>query len=129
VGGLAGGAARPPPRSRHWPVVALGSGAAIAVAGVLFAGAEAGMPDLADPAVVEAGQALYREKHCSHCHGATGQGGVNLVKRDLSNPAYVFEAIAAGRERGSIRMPAFREMLSDEEIWQTAAYVMSLGRK
>jgi mono/diheme cytochrome c family protein len=86
------------------------------------------MPNLGDPAVVEAGHALFLEKHCSHCHGATGEGGVNLTRRDLSNPAYVFEAIAGGRERGSLRMPAFREMLSDEEIWQAAAYVMSLGQ-
>jgi mono/diheme cytochrome c family protein len=28
-----------------------------------------------------------------------------------------------------MRMPAAREVLSDEEIWQTTAYVMSIGLK
>jgi mono/diheme cytochrome c family protein len=91
--------------------------------------ADDAIPDLNDPGVISAGHDLYLEKHCSHCHGATGEGGVNLVKRELSNPAYVFEAIADGRERGSLRMPAWRDVLSNQEIWQITAYVMSISRK
>jgi mono/diheme cytochrome c family protein len=87
------------------------------------------IPDLNDPEVISAGHDLYIEKHCSHCHGATGEGGVNLVKRELPNPANVFEAIAEGRERGGLRMPAWREVLSDKEIWQVTAYVISISRK
>jgi len=59
------------------------------------------IPDLKDPKVISAGRELYLERHCSHCHGADGDGGVNLTNRDLSNPNYVFEAIAAARPRGS----------------------------
>jgi mono/diheme cytochrome c family protein len=85
------------------------------------------IPDLKDPKVISAGRNVYLKKHCSHCHGANGDGGVNLTKRDLTDPSHVFQAIADGRERGSMRMPAARDMLSDEEIWQTTAYVMSIG--
>jgi mono/diheme cytochrome c family protein len=46
---------------------------------------------------------------------------VNLTKHDLTYPSYVFQAIADGRERGSMRMPAARDTLFDEEIWQTTA--------
>jgi mono/diheme cytochrome c family protein len=86
------------------------------------------IPDLNDPEVISAGHHLYLEKHCSHCHGPTGEGGVNLVKRELNNPSYVFDAIADGRERGGLRMPAWREVLSDPEIWQVTAYVISISR-
>ena len=87
------------------------------------------IPDLHDPEIISAGHNLYLEKHCSHCHGATGEGGVNLVNRELTNASYVFDAIADGRERGGLRMPAWREVLSDNEIWQVTAYVMSISRK
>jgi mono/diheme cytochrome c family protein len=87
------------------------------------------VPDLNDPEVISAGHNLYLEKHCSHCHGPTGEGGVNLVKRELSNPSYVFDAIADGRERGGLRMPAWRDVLSDQEIWQVTAYVVSITQK
>jgi mono/diheme cytochrome c family protein len=71
------------------------------------------VPGLKDPNMISAGRELCLEKHCSHCHGANGDGGVNLTNRDLSNPNYVFEAIAEGRERGSLRMPGWREVLSE----------------
>jgi len=87
------------------------------------------IPDLKDPKVISAGRELYLEKHCSHCHGANGDGGVNLTNRDLSNPNYVFEAIADGRERGGLRMPGWREVLSGAEIWQATAYVISISHK
>lgn len=87
------------------------------------------IPDLKDPNMIAAGRELYLEKHCSHCHGANGDGGVNLTNRDLSNPNYVFEAIAEGRERGGLRMPGWRGVLSAAQIWQATAYVMSINRK
>ena len=38
------------------------------------------IPDLKDPNVISVGRELYLEKHCSHCHGANGDGGVNLMR-------------------------------------------------
>jgi len=91
--------------------------------------ADNAIPELSNPEVIAAGHDLYLAKHCSHCHGPTGEGGVNLVKRELTNPSYVFDAIADGRERSGLRMPAWREVLSDQEIWQVTAYVISLSQR
>ena len=41
----------------------------------------------------------------------------------------VFVSIADGREKNGIRMPAWREVLSDQEIWQATAYVLSICKK
>jgi mono/diheme cytochrome c family protein len=38
----------------------------------------------------------------------------------------VFVSIADGREKNGIRMPAWREALIDQEIWQATAYVLSI---
>ena len=46
----------------------------------------------------------------------------------ISTPKGVFTSIADGRERNGIRMPAWREVLSDEEIWQATAYVLSISQ-
>jgi mono/diheme cytochrome c family protein len=85
-----------------------------------------GAPDLKDPEMISAGHGLFLEKQCAHCHGEDGQGGVNLAKREL-DPIGVFQSISDGRERNGIRMPAWREVLTDEQIWQATAYVMSIS--
>jgi mono/diheme cytochrome c family protein len=85
-------------------------------------------PDLRNPEVVDAGRKLYLDKRCSHCHGPTGNGAVKLTNRDLSNPKQVFDAIAEGRQKGGLRMPALGDVLSKEEIWQATAYVISLSQ-
>jgi len=89
---------------------------------------EENVPDLKDPKMISAGRDLFLEKQCSHCHGVDGKGGVNLTRRDL-DPEGVFQSIADGREKGGIRMPAWRGMLADEEIWKTTVYVMSISKQ
>ncbi len=83
------------------------------------------MPNLKDPAMISAGHALFLEKQCAHCHGEDGTGGVNLARRVLDAKG-VFVSIADGREKNGIRMPAWREVMSDKEIWQATAYVLSI---
>jgi len=83
------------------------------------------LPNLKDPTMISAGHALFLEKQCAHCHGEDGAGGVNLTRRFL-DPKGVFVSIADGREKNGIRMPAWREVLSDQEIWQATAYVLSI---
>jgi mono/diheme cytochrome c family protein len=85
------------------------------------------VPDLKDPKVISSGYNLFLEKQCAHCHGTDGKGGVNLARRDL-DPKGVFQSIADGREKSGIRMPAWREVLSDEEIWKATAYVLSISQ-
>jgi mono/diheme cytochrome c family protein len=84
--------------------------------------------DLKDPKVVAAGHELFLEKQCAHCHGEDGKGGVNLTRRSL-DPAGVFQSIAEGREKNGIRMPAWREVLTDDEIEQVTAYVISISQQ
>jgi mono/diheme cytochrome c family protein len=85
-------------------------------------------PNLNDPKMITAGHHLFLEKQCAHCHGENGNGGVNLTRRDL-DPESVFQSIANGREKNGIRMPAWREVLTDEQIWEAAAYVLSISQQ
>jgi mono/diheme cytochrome c family protein len=86
------------------------------------------VPNLKDPNMITAGHDLFLAKHCAHCHGEDGRGGVNLAGRDL-DPKGVFQSIADGRERSGLRMPAWRDVLTDEEIWKATAYVMSISQQ
>jgi mono/diheme cytochrome c family protein len=83
------------------------------------------IPNLKDPKMIAAGHGLFLEKQCAHCHGEDGKGGVNLARRVLDAKG-VFTSIADGREKNGIRMPAWREVLTDQEIWQATAYVLSI---
>ena len=94
---------------------------ALLVAGLMVDSPHADeVPDLKDQTVIAAGHDLFLERQCAHCHGEDGKGGVNLARREL-DPKGVFGAIADGREKNGIRMPAWREVLTDEEIWQATA--------
>jgi mono/diheme cytochrome c family protein len=83
--------------------------------------------NLKDPKRIAAGHNLFLAKQCAHCHGEDGKGGVNLTQRTLE-PEDVFQSIADGRQKNGIRMPAWREVLTDDEIWQATAYVMSISQ-
>ena len=86
------------------------------------------VPNLKDPSMIAAGHDLFLQKQCAHCHGEDGRGGVNLARRDL-DPKGVFQSIADGREKSGLRMPAWRDVMTDEEIWKATAYVMSISRQ
>jgi mono/diheme cytochrome c family protein len=85
------------------------------------------MSNLKDPKIIAAGHAVFLEKQCAHCHGEDGTGGVNLARRVLDAKG-VFVSIADGREKNGIRMPAWREVLTDQEIWEATAYVLSISK-
>jgi mono/diheme cytochrome c family protein len=86
------------------------------------------VPNLKDPSMIAAGHDLFLQKQCAHCHGEDGRGGVNLARRDL-DPKGVFQSIADGREKSGLRMPAWRDVMTDEEIWKATAYVMSISHQ
>jgi len=103
----------------------------VALVGILVGDvvySEENVPNLKDPAIIAAGHDLFLAKQCAHCHGEDGRGGVNLARRDL-DPKGVFQSIADGREKSGLRMPAWREVMTDEEIWKATAYVMSISRQ
>jgi mono/diheme cytochrome c family protein len=85
------------------------------------------IPDLKDPKMTSAGRDVFLAKQCAHCHGEDGKGGVNLARRVL-DPKGVFVSIADGREKNGIRMPAWRDVLTDQEIWEATAYVLSISQ-
>lgn len=80
--------------------------------------------NLAAPAMVDEGRRLYQQ-HCTQCHGADGNGGVRLAGNGL-DPASAFRTISQGRTRGGLRMPMWKGVLTDEQIWALSAYLMSL---
>jgi mono/diheme cytochrome c family protein len=103
----------------------------VAIASIFTGGAaypQEGVPNLKDPGMIAAGHDLFLQKQCAHCHGEDGRGGINLARRDL-DPKGVFQSIADGREKSGLRMPAWRDVMTDEEIWKATAYVMSISRQ
>jgi mono/diheme cytochrome c family protein len=73
----------------------------------------------------ERGEALYQE-HCASCHGVDGQGVVpgarNFNDLDYMRgeaPASFYAATVEGRGE----MPAFRNRLSSDEIWDVVFYI------
>jgi len=76
---------------------------------------------------ISQGKRLFDWCNCSGCH-AHGGGDIGPPLMDArwiygSTPRDIFATIASGRPNG---MPAFRNLLTDVQIWQLAAYVESL---
>ena len=123
----------PPLFERFWGVAGVMRGfvfAMMAAAGILVGGvahSEDDSPDLKDPKAIAAGHELFLAKQCAHCHGPDGRGGINLARREL-DPKGVFQSITDGREKSGLRMPAWRGVLSDEDIWKVTAYIMSISQ-
>ena len=90
----------------------------------------------ATPEVIAEGQALYSE-NCARCHGSEGLGdgeaGRSLVpppallrwfiQMPMSGDEYLLWTISEGGVRFGTDMPAYKEELSEEEIWKIVAYM------
>lgn len=75
------------------------------------------------------GERLYTWFNCAGCHGANGGGGMGPPFADEEwiyggDPENLFASIAQGRPSG---MPAFGQLIPDDQIWQLALYVRSLA--
>lgn len=72
----------------------------------------------------EAGAALYRE-HCAACHGADRLGGTGpaLIPESLKRLRGEKVATVIAEGRVATQMPAFGEILAEEDIGKLAAYV------
>jgi mono/diheme cytochrome c family protein len=108
-----------------WSIAAIAAGAAVPA--VADAASSEPIPNLSDPAVIQAGQKLFTDRQCAYCHGPDGNGGIKLRGLGDLDPADVFATIADGRISGNLRMPAWRGVLSDKEIWEAVAYVLVLS--
>ena len=92
-----------------------------------------------DAKTLATGKSLYKSK-CERCHGPGGLGDgpdgdpelteMNLTqaKRADRNPdGVVFYKILNGRKKP--KMPAFKDELSEEQIWAVVAHVQTLRQK
>lgn len=75
-----------------------------------------------------AGAVLYRDKGCTFCHGAAGEGtarGPSLANtRKTKNAAQITSQI----EKGSKNMPAFNQSVTQDEVAQLVAFLRAKHR-
>ncbi len=123
-----------------WRAILLGS--ALALLAVMLglttpAAAQEGEPSDFPKGAAYRGQRLFSE-NCVQCHGTQGQGDGPMAAQapvpitDFTDPAFVktrspqaiFDIISNGRLENL--MPPWKDSLSEDEIWDAAAYVWSL---
>jgi cytochrome c oxidase cbb3-type subunit 3 len=78
---------------------------------------------------VQQGKRLYQWMNCTGCHGHGG-GAIGPALGDRNwiyggKLQQIYSSIRDGRRNG---MPAWKHRLTDQQIWQLAAYVRSMGR-
>jgi mono/diheme cytochrome c family protein len=93
------------------------------------------VPPLSDPALMERGFRIYRDK-CAQCHGAPGIARDDIGRGMLPLPANLVETARAAPPgfiywvvANGIRMtgmPAWRFRLDEEELWAVVAFVERL---
>jgi cytochrome c oxidase cbb3-type subunit III len=77
---------------------------------------------------VSEGQRLYTDFNCVECHAHGGGGiGVPLIDDEWiygSSSPQIVATLIQGRPNG---MPSFRNQLTEQQMWQIAAYVRSMA--
>jgi cytochrome c oxidase cbb3-type subunit 3 len=75
------------------------------------------------------GKRLFQWFNCVGCHGNGGGGSGPALMDDTwiygGNIENIVQTIREGRPNG---MPSFRDKIPDDQIWEIAAYVRSMGR-
>ena len=93
-----------------------------------------------DAKVLATGKSVFKDK-CTKCHGPGGLGDGpdadpdHREDMDLTNPkraerntdGVVFYKVWNGRRRP--KMPAFKEELTEQQVWSVVAYVQTLRKK
>jgi mono/diheme cytochrome c family protein len=97
-------------------------------------------PFAGDSKAVETGKTLFK-KHCERCHGPGGKGDgpdadpdlqedmdLTVAKRAARNPdGVIFYKAWNGRSKP--KMPAVKDDLTKEQLWQIVCYVQTLRQK
>src|SRR5262245_18039295 len=84
--------------------------------------------DLSNPMVVAAGERTFATS-CSvgYCHGKAGRAGRGPRLRGKTwEKQYLYDVILNGVPSSS--MPAWKDRLSEKEIWEVVAYIMTLSK-
>ncbi len=112
---LAGSAQMEPKDSRHWSYL------------IPVSYHDAKSPTRATSESLATGARLYVE-YCSRCHGKNGGGRGRspgllnyLAQTPEARDESLFRVISAGRRR----MPAYKNKLQEDEIWQIVSYMRS----
>jgi mono/diheme cytochrome c family protein len=96
-------------------------------------------PLTVDAKTLAAGKAIFKDK-CQRCHGPGGLGDgpdadPDATDNDLTNPkraarnddGTVYYKVLNGRKRP--KMPAFKDELTEQQIWTVVSYVQTLRKK
>jgi len=97
-------------------------------------------PFAGDPKAIEAGKTLFKKK-CERCHGPGGKGDgpdadpdiqedmdLTVAKRAARNPdGVIFYKAWNGRSKP--KMPAVKDDLTKEQLWQIVSFVQTLRAK
>jgi len=84
--------------------------------------------DLSSPEVAAAGEKIFAP-NCSvgYCHGKAGRAGRGPRLRGKTwDKQFLFDVILNGIPSSS--MPAWKDRLTEKEIWETVAYIMTLSK-
>jgi cytochrome c oxidase cbb3-type subunit 3 len=79
------------------------------------------------PDAVAAGHDLFGKMNCAGCHAYDLTGGMGPDLTDASwlyggKPGEIFHTISEGTPRG---MPAWKDRLTPDQIWQVVSYIQS----
>lgn len=95
-------------------------------------------PVASDAESIEAGKKLY-QRHCASCHGPQGKGDGGMAlsggtPSDLTDETWDYgstdgEVFVAIRDGVSSDMQAYKEKLSEKQIWQVVNFIRSIGPK
>jgi len=96
--------------------------------GVQVAAPPPGNPFTGNQEALANGRRYFNWYNCAGCHGTHGGGGMGPSLRDEQwlygdADAQIVASIMNGRANG---MPAWGAMLTDEQVWQLAAYIKSM---
>lgn len=89
-----------------------------------------------DPQAIAEGRSLY-QSHCARCHGEDGLGDGDTGKALSPSPAvlaymitqpisvdrYLMWSISEGGKKFGSKMPAFKDQLTRDDLWEIIAYM------
>ena len=100
----------------------------VAGAEEVLSGEQTGGIDLRDVQHIEAGYKIFSGLCAGYCHGpeGTAKRGPALRNRPELKTYTLFYVISNGRKRSGNPMPPWKNLLTEAQIWQLVAYIVSL---
>ena len=94
----------------------------------VLSGEQTGGIDLRDVQHIEAGYKIFSGLCAGYCHGpeGTAKRGPALRNRPELKAYALFHVISNGRRRSGNPMPPWKGLLTEAQIWQVVAYIVSL---